>query len=54
MEVNAGSIIEDNKNIGQVDQEISGLSICDAAGDQTCAEINHSTAFSYLKQGLAF
>jgi hypothetical protein len=37
MEVNASSIIEENKNIGQVDQEISGLSICDAAGDQTCA-----------------
>ncbi|MGB2798522.1 MAG: UxaA family hydrolase [Dehalococcoidia bacterium] len=54
MDVNAGSIIDDGRTIDQVGQEIFDLAICVAGGEQTCAEINKSAAFSYLKQGPTF
>ena len=54
MDANAGSIIDDGKTIDQVGEDIFDLSIRVASGDQTCAEINRSSAFSYLKQGPTF
>jgi len=53
MDVNAGTIL-DGKTIGEVGKEIFDLSIDVANGKQTCAEINRSAPFSYLKQGPTF
>jgi len=54
MDVNAGSLIDEDKTIGEIGQEIFDLSIRVANGEQTCAEINKSTPFNYLKQGPTF
>jgi altronate dehydratase large subunit len=54
MDVNAGTIIDDGKTIEEVGQEIFDLSIEVANGKQTCAEINRSAPFNYLKQGPTF
>jgi len=54
MDVNAGSIIDEGKTINQVGQEIFDLSLRVASGQQTCAEINRSASFGYLKQGPTF
>lgn len=54
MDVNAGSIVDEDKAIGQVGQEIFDLVVRVAGGQQTCAEINRSAPFSYLKQGPTF
>jgi altronate dehydratase large subunit len=54
MDVNAGTIIDDGKTIEEVGQEIFELSIEVANGKQTCAEINRSAPFNYLKQGPTF
>ena len=54
MDVNAGSLIDEDKTIGEIGREIFDLSIRVANGEQTCAEINKSTPFNYLKQGPTF
>lgn len=54
MDVNAGSLIDEDKTIGEIGQEIFDLSIRVANGEQTCAETNKSTPFNYLKQGPTF
>jgi len=54
MDVNAGSIIDDGRTIEEVGQKIFDLSIEVANGKQTCAEINRSAPFNYLKQGPTF
>jgi len=54
MDVNAGSIIDEGKTIDEVGREIFDLSIRVASGQQTCAEINRSAPFGYLRQGLTF
>ena len=54
MDVNAGTIIDDGKTIEDVGQEILDLSIKVANGKQTCAEINKSAPYNYLKQGPTF
>jgi altronate dehydratase large subunit len=51
MDVNAGVIIDGAKTLEDVGGEIFGLSIEVAEGRQTCAEINKSAVFNYLKQG---
>ncbi len=54
MDVNAGSLIDEDKTIDEIGQEIFNLSIRVANGEQTCAEVNKSTPFNYLKQGPTF
>jgi len=54
MDVNAGTIIDDGKTIEELGQEILDLSIEVANGKQTCAEINKSAPYNYLKQGPTF
>ena len=50
MDVNAGSIIDEDKTLSEVGREIFDLSLRVAEGRQTCAEINRSVPFGYLKQ----
>lgn len=54
IDVNAGSILDDNKSIEKVGQEIFNLLIDVAEGRLTRAEINKSRPFSCLKQGPSF
>ena len=54
MDVNAGSIIDTGKTLEDVGSEIFSLSLEVAEGRQTCAELNKSAVFNYLKQGPTF
>ena len=54
MDVNAGSIIDGDKNLGEVGREIFELSLRVAGGQQTCAEINRSVPFGYMRRGEIF
>ena len=54
MDVNAGSIIEEDRTIDDVGREIFDLSLRVAGGDRSCAEVNRSAPFGYLKQGPTF
>jgi altronate dehydratase len=54
MDVNAGSIIDAGKTLEDVGSEIFSLSLEVAEGRQTCAELNKSAVFNYLKQGPTF
>jgi altronate dehydratase large subunit len=50
-DINAGSIVDSGKTVDEVGQEIFDFSIEVANGRKTCAEINRSIPFNYLKQG---
>ena len=50
MDVNAGTIIDEDRTLGEVGQGIFDLSLSVANGRQTCAEVNRSVPFGYLKQ----
>jgi len=54
IDVDAGTIIEEDKSIEQVGQEIYKLMIRVANGELTCAEKNLSIPFNYLKEGPTF
>jgi len=54
MDVNAGSILEEDRTIDGVGREIFDLSLRVAGGERTCAEVNRSAPFGYLKQGPTF
>jgi len=54
MDVNAGAILDEGKTIDDVGKEIFDLSMEVAAGRKTCAEVNRSCVFNYLKQGPTF
>lgn len=54
IDVNAGKITDDGKTIDEVGKEIFQLALKVASGRLTCAEINRSQPFNYLKQGLTF
>lgn len=54
IDVNAGTIIDEDKSIEQVGQEIYELTMRVANGELTCAEKNFSIPFNYLKQGPTF
>ena len=54
MDVNAGSILDEGKTIDDVGREIFDLSLEVAGGRKTCAEVNRSFVFNYLKQGPTF
>jgi altronate dehydratase large subunit len=54
MDVNAGSITDDGRTIDEVGREIFDLAIEVASGKRTCAELNRSVPFNYLKQGPTF
>jgi altronate dehydratase large subunit len=54
MDVNAGAVIDDGKTIDDVGQEIFDLALEVANGKRTCAELNRSIPFNYLKQGPTF
>ena len=50
MDVNAGAIIDEDRTLDEVSQDIFDLSLSVANGRQTCAEVNRSVPFGYLKQ----
>ena len=50
MDVNAGAIIDEDRTLDEVGQDIFDLSVSVANGRQTCAEVNRSVPFGYLKQ----
>ena len=50
MDVNAGAIIDEDRTLDEVGQDIFDLSLSVANGRQTCAEVNRSVPFGYLKQ----
>ncbi|MBI5117182.1 UxaA family hydrolase [Candidatus Poribacteria bacterium] len=54
MDVNAGAIADGDKTLEEVGHEIFELSITVANGARTCAELNRSVPFNYLKQGPTF
>jgi altronate dehydratase len=54
MDVNAGSIIDAGKTLEDVGSQIFSLSLEVAEGRKTCAELNKSAVFNYLKQGPTF
>jgi altronate dehydratase large subunit len=54
MDVNAGTIADGDKTLDEVGQEIFDLVLRVAGGQQTCAEVNRSQPFNYLKQGPTF
>jgi altronate dehydratase len=54
IDVNAGTIIEEDKSIEQVGQEIYKLMIRVVNGELTCAEKNLCIPFNYLKEGPTF
>lgn len=54
IDVNAGTIIDEDKYIEQVGQEIYQLTMRVADGELTCAEKNLSIPFNYLKEGPTF
>ena len=54
IDINAGTIIDADKSIEQVGQEIYELTMKVANGELTCAEKNLSIPFNYLKQGPTF
>jgi altronate dehydratase large subunit len=54
MDVNAGRIIDEDRTIGEVGQEIFELALRVANGELTCAELNRSAPFNILKQGPTF
>jgi altronate dehydratase large subunit len=54
MDVNAGTVIDEGRTIQEVGREIFDLALEVAAGRRTCAEINRSVPFNYLKQGPTF
>jgi len=50
MDVNAGSIIDEGKTVSEVGQELFDLALRVANGQQTCAEVNRSAPFTYVKE----
>jgi altronate dehydratase large subunit len=54
MDVNAGTIADGDRTLDEVGQEIFDLVLRVAGGQQTCAEVNRSQPFNYLKQGPTF
>lgn len=54
MDVNAGAIIDEDRTLDEVGRDIFDLSLSVANGRQTCAEVNRSVPFGYLKQGPTF
>ena len=54
MDVNAGTIADGDKALDEVGQEIFDLVLRTAGGQKTCAEVNRSQPFNYLKQGPTF
>lgn len=54
MDVNAGTIVDENRSIEQVGQEIYELTMRVVNGELTCAEKNFSIPFNYLKEGPTF
>lgn len=54
MDVNAGVIADEGKTIQEVGQAIFEVALKTASGQHTCAEVNRSQPFNYLKQGPTF
>lgn len=54
MDVNAGTIADGDRMLEEVGQDILDLVFRVASGQQTCAELNKSRPFNYLKQGPTF
>lgn len=54
IDVNAGTIVDEDRTIDEVGQQILDLTLRVASGQRTCAEVNRSAPFAYLKQGPTF
>jgi altronate dehydratase large subunit len=54
IDINAGTIIDENRSVGEVGQHIFNLTLRVANGELTCAEKNLSIPFNYLKEGPTF
>jgi len=50
IDINAGTVIDEGKSIADAGKEIFDFTLAVANGKLTCAEINKSEPFSYLKQ----
>ena len=53
MDINAGSIVDDGKTVDEVGREVFHFSLKIAGGQRTCAEINRSAPFGYMR-GMMF
>jgi altronate dehydratase large subunit len=53
IDINAGTIIDEGKSVGDAGKEIFDFTLAVANGKLTCAEINKSEPFSYLKEHLS-
>jgi altronate dehydratase large subunit len=53
IDINAGTVIDGGKSIGDVGKEIFDVTLAVANGKLTCAEINKSEPFSYLKEHIS-
>jgi altronate dehydratase large subunit len=53
IDINAGSVIDEGKSVGDVGKEIFNFTLAVANGKLTCAEVNKSEPFSYLKEHLS-
>jgi altronate dehydratase large subunit len=54
MDYNAGRIMDEGLSLEEAGREIFDLALETAQGKETCAEINKSIPFNYLKQGPTF
>jgi altronate dehydratase large subunit len=53
IDINAGTVIDGGKSIGNIAKEIFDFTLAVANGKLTCAEINKSEPFSYLKEHMS-
>lgn len=54
IDINAGTILNGRKSLGEVGKEIYECILATANGKLTCAEINRMETFNCLKQGMTF
>jgi altronate dehydratase large subunit len=54
IDINAGTIIDENRTISEVGREIFDFTVKVADGELTCSERNLSMPFNYLKEGPTF
>jgi len=53
IDINAGTIIDADRTVGDVGKEIFDYALAVANGKLTCAELNKSEPFSYLKEHMS-
>jgi altronate dehydratase large subunit len=53
IDINAGTVIDEGRSVGDVGKEIFDFTLAVANGKLTCGEINRSEPFSYLKEHIS-